>query len=244
MEKFLDSISPILKEYITILPNLFLIIIFSILFLIYKKNIDELLKILTEKLRNANEIRLPYLSILNDIQGESKFEDPDSNVSLNIQNGIKFPYNDYSTIQRILFVKKHDIKINILWIDDQYNKIYKGIERYKKLFGIDIKTVGSSNEASKLIDNNQYDLIISDIKRDAQTGNEEEEEGFVFLKALIEKKKKNIPTIFYTGHYDYSKGIPAYAFGVACTPYSLLLLVLDILERNIKEPENNIKNNA
>lgn len=224
-----------LGEIIRIIPNIITIILLVALYIIYRNDINSIIKSFNKNFSNSSlkEINLFGAKIdftLDLASGLIK--------EGNVPKGI-VPYNNFSILKRIEFIIRNDVHIHTLWIEDNKIKILRQIKMLENI-GMKIDHVESSEIALKKLKTNKYDLILSDIERD-----DNETEGIDFLKDIVENKKINIPTIFYTGEYKdsdgYPKQNPRYAFGVACMPYDLLLLCLDVLERNIKGPENEIK---
>lgn len=217
-------------EFIKILPSIIIIGLILLVYIRYSKQLNRIIN----KLSRANMIQFDLWGTKMDFveMWDSEFIG---------KRPLNIPYNSYALTKRLEFVISQNVEINVLWIEDQQIKIKRQVDRLSSL-GMNIKVVESSSEALTLIkkhkknnkNEHHFQLIISDVCRD---GNHEE--GFDFIKLIVEKYEINIPTIFYTGAYDYSKGLPPYTFGIACMPHELLWLSLDILERNIRE-ENNI----
>jgi len=76
-----------------------------------------------------------------------------------------------------------------------------------------------------LLEENNYDLLISDISRDNGQPN-----GIKAVKTIYHANH-HLPIIFYIGNYELEKGTPPYAFNITNRPDELLHLILDILER-------------
>ncbi len=207
-------------EVIKILPSITLLLFIIILYFKYSKPLDRLIN----KFSRANLKQIELFGTKLDFI-----------FNLNLDNISKrpfnLPYNSYALAKRLEFIINQNVEINVLWIEDQKIKIIAQMNRLSNI-GMNFEHVETSEKALKLLkkNTNKYQLIISDISR-----NDNPNEGFDFLKQLVEKHNIIIPTIFYTGAYDYSKGLPPYALGIACMPYELLCMCLDILERNIKE---------
>jgi len=126
--------------------------------------------------------------------------------------------------ERLTYVKGKEMAIKAIWIDDfPNNNIYES--KILKLIGIQVDVAKSSDEGYKMIMENNYGLILSDISR-----NGIHDEGIRFHRRLIEENI-DIPLIFYAGFADRSKGVPPYAFGIADLPDKLIHLVLDVIER-------------
>lgn len=217
-------------EIIRILPSLIVIALVVFVFIKYSNQINKLIN----KLSDSNLSRVDLFSAKLDFV--VSFEDKNTEHGEIKHKSISLPYNSYSLLKRIDFVLSQQIKVNVLWIEDNGIKIINQKKRLTEL-GMNIKHVDSSEAALKILikEKDTFQLIISDTMR-----NEDENEGYNFIKQLVEVHHISIPTIFYTGAYDYSKGLPPYTFGIACMPYDLLWLCLDIMERNIVEsPEQN-----
>jgi CheY-like chemotaxis protein len=93
----------------------------------------------------------------------------------------------------------------VLWIDDNPHEIL-GERRLLRALGIDIVSA-KDNESSerKLIEDNDFDLIISDVQRRGTIDNRDTRYGGIyFIKDLREKSVdpviKYLPTIFYTAY--------------------------------------------
>lgn len=212
---------------ITITPSLIILGCIIFLYIFYREEINNLIRILFLKLSKSSikEISVGNTKLTFNIY---------SGLIPETKNSIQVPSYNYSVIKRVEFIIQNNVHIRTLWIEDQRAKISRQMTLLKDL-GMKIEHVDSSDIALKKLKANKYDLIISDIQRD-----DNETEGIRFLKELVENHKITTPMIFYTGEFKdsdgYPKQTPRYAFGVACMPYNLLLLCLDILERNIKEP--------
>lgn len=112
----------------------------------------------------------------------------------------------------------------ILWVDDNPdNNIY--LRKIMRSLGIFVDTARSTTEGISMLQQTQYDVVISDMKRDGNPN-----EGIEFLDEMLLHNLYRW-TIFYTGELDFSKGTPAYAFGITNRPDYLLHYVMDILER-------------
>lgn len=118
---------------------------------------------------------------------------------------------------------------NILWIDDvPMNN--KNEERMLWQLGIKVDYALNTEEAIRLLKADKYDLILSDIARQAKDGKLVGDAGIQTLQKLREKDF-SLPFIFYIGDYDPALGCPEYAFGITDRPDELLHLILDVLER-------------
>ena len=112
----------------------------------------------------------------------------------------------------------------ILWFDDRPETLNNEIQMLRQL-GIQVDNSQKLDVSLNLLEENTYDLLISDIARDNGQPNG--------IKAIetIRNAKHHLPVIFYIGNYDVEKGTPPYAFNITNRPDELLHLILDILER-------------
>jgi len=132
--------------------------------------------------------------------------------------------------ERDLALKRTKQHINLfkgtqlLWVDDHPENNLNERRMFRQL-NMDIDTAKSNEEALNMLNNGNYDLIISDMVRDNNTA-----AGIEFLQHL-RKENKIIPVIFYVGVFDFKGGVPPLAFGITNRPDELLHLTLDVLER-------------
>ncbi|MEM1000331.1 MAG: patatin-like phospholipase family protein [Bacteroidota bacterium] len=114
----------------------------------------------------------------------------------------------------------------ILWVDDQDGRNFREKELLHKLGpGVAIVEAHSSEEALQLIRERRFQLMISDILRNASPS-----EGVDFL-LLLQQKRLDIPTIFYINNFNPARGIPMGAFGITDSPAELIHLVIDAAAR-------------
>ncbi len=126
--------------------------------------------------------------------------------------------------ERIAYIKEKKLRINALWVDDiPSNNQYES--KVLSTLGLVIDFAQTSDEAGQMISSKKYELVLSNISR-----NDVDEEGLLFHKKLL-GKGIDIPMIFYIGHVDRNRGVPAFAFGIADMPNDLIHLVLDVIER-------------
>jgi CheY-like chemotaxis protein len=97
--------------------------------------------------------------------------------------------------------------------------------RILRNLGVDIDIASSTQEAISLMKQVNYDVIVSDMKRNGLP-----KEGISFLEETV-RLGINRPTIFSVGNHDPSMGVPAYAFGITNRIDYLLNLIFDVLER-------------
>ena len=94
----------------------------------------------------------------------------------------------------------------ILWIDDNPHVILSE-RRILRALGIEVVTVQNSARAENILaEDNDFDLIISDVQREGEIGNRKTRyEGIYFVKKLREKYKdnpiiKSLPVVFYSAY--------------------------------------------
>ena len=90
----------------------------------------------------------------------------------------------------------------ILWIDDNPHKVV-GEKRLIRLLGVGVVTASSSQEAESILKkDNDFDLIVTDVKRN---GNKHEGPNFVGnLRKNRDHVVKELPVVFYSG-YDLGR---------------------------------------
>lgn len=83
-------------------------------------------------------------------------------------------------------------KIDVLLVDDEPNLLKQASLVLEKEDQLNIRTTTSAQEALELMENNDFDVIISDYKMP-------EIDGLEFLEIIRTEKKENIPFIIFTG---------------------------------------------
>ena len=114
----------------------------------------------------------------------------------------------------------------ILWIDDNHANNQLQIEAWRSK-GITVLLAGATTEALKLLEEYQFDVIVSDLFRDEE--GRYHAAGYELLKHLSENHI-NIPVIIYTASIeavDRQKARTAY--GIAEAPFQVNQLVLAAL---------------
>lgn len=113
----------------------------------------------------------------------------------------------------------------ILWVDDHPEGNIPE-RRILRSFGTFVDMARSTDDALSMLQQRDYDVVISDIKRDGVQG----EEG---LNLLAKMKASGLYrwTIFYVGQIDPARGTPPDAFGITNRPDHLLHYIIDVLER-------------
>ena len=113
-------------------------------------------------------------------------------------------------------------RARILWVDDepQGNR-----QLVKVLFtlGANVDQAGNTEEALKLLRRHQYDVVVSDIKRQ-----KDGDAGIRMAKRMWDEQIYRW-TIFYVT--DLKPGIPEHAFNITNRPDHLLHFIMDVLER-------------
>ncbi len=115
-------------------------------------------------------------------------------------------------------------KAKFLWVDDCPENNLNERQMFQRL-GAVIDLSLNTEDALKILERADYDLLISDMARGSR-----QNAGIDFLNKLKEKGNR-IPLVFYIGVIDETKGIPDGAFGLTNQPDELLHLSLDVLER-------------
>jgi CheY-like chemotaxis protein len=91
--------------------------------------------------------------------------------------------------------------------------------------GVHIDVVETTNLAISMLKENNYDAVISDMRRKNVP-----DEGINFLKKM-RSLQVSTPLIFTVGQYEPERGTPAYAFGITNRVDELLNLLFDVFER-------------
>ena len=112
----------------------------------------------------------------------------------------------------------------LLWIDDDHSNNSNERQMLRQL-EVEVTTVASTDEARAALQEQTFDVILSDIARGADPA-----AGLAILPALREQGS-DVPVIFYVGDLTPERGVPPGAFGITNRPDELLHLLLDALER-------------
>lgn len=130
----------------------------------------------------------------------------------------------YSCIRRAKLVASSLAGARILWVDDHpENNVNE--KRTLEDFAFHVDQVRSTAEALSRLLGRSFDLILSDMERDGR------KDAGIELLTKLRSSDCPIPVVFYVGHFDPARCVPAGAFGMADQPEPLLHLVLDVLER-------------
>jgi CheY-like chemotaxis protein len=114
--------------------------------------------------------------------------------------------------------------LRILWIDDIPANNVNESNLLKEL-GVHVDHAISSQEAARLLDRMNYDLVITDMGRDNNNS-----EGMDFFLLRNEQGKPLPPTIFYMAYVKYTEHTGK-AFGSTNRPDELFHLIMDVVER-------------
>jgi CheY-like chemotaxis protein len=131
---------------------------------------------------------------------------------------------NYSSLRRAKHFSSFLDRASILWVDDRPDNNINQV-RVLELFGIRVEQAVSTSEALNRLVGWSFDLILSDIDREARA-----DAGMELLLAL-RSSDCPVPLVFYVGKADPNRGVPVGAFGIADQPEPLIHLVLDVLER-------------
>ncbi len=112
----------------------------------------------------------------------------------------------------------------VLWIDDRPEGNL-GERRLLEELGVAVAQAASTDIALERLDEEPFDLVISDIERGGDPA-----AGLEALPAL-HRVAPGIPVIFYIARLDPHRGTPQGAAGITDRVDELLHLVLDVLER-------------
>jgi len=116
-------------------------------------------------------------------------------------------------------------KLNVLLVDDEEELVVTMAERLN-LRGFRTDWATSAEQALKMLDINQYDIALLDVKIPKMSG--------IRLKKLMEEKNQNMKFIFLTGHgseADFKAGsIEAGADYYLVKPVEIEYLIKKMLE--------------
>ncbi|MEM0991485.1 MAG: response regulator [Bacteroidota bacterium] len=207
-----QEVQAIIIEVIKVFPSVLLYLILGILlFKLYRPFKEQLLP----KLANFKAFGIEVGFIKEKLQAATK------------NYGIKFNDEKGKALLRRLQNYDRTRKAHVLWIDDDL-KAGRNERRILNDMGITCYQVTNSDEALKEIQNESYDLIVSDIYRQDNPS-----EGVDFLEQLVAKKISFPPIIFSIANFQPEKGTPPFAFGITNQPVELFHLILDVLERKL-----------
>jgi len=146
---------------------------------------------------------------------------PDRSLSEEVDRILKTS----SALRRAQMVERALKGARLLWVDDvPENNLFE--QEMLRVFGVQIETALTTEEAMGKIRKCHYDLVVSDMARDGQS-----DAGLELLNRLRESRNQT-PVIYYVGFVESSRGTPVGSFGIADRPEPLLHFVLDVLERS------------
>jgi CheY-like chemotaxis protein len=129
-----------------------------------------------------------------------------------------------SALKRLDMVAPLMRDARILWIDDNPASTKKERALLEKA-GARIATVRTSAEAERELRDNEYLMIITDIKREGKST-----EGLEFIQRMARQGIERF-TIAYVGTPQAGLPRPAYLFGITNRPDHLVHYVCDVVER-------------
>jgi hypothetical protein len=112
----------------------------------------------------------------------------------------------------------------LLWVDDEPARTRSERALLEKI-GARITTVKTSAEAERELVENEYLLVLTDLKREGR-----KTEGLDFVKRTVDSGTYRW-TIAYVGTDQWGIPRPAYLFGITNRPDQLIHYVCDIAER-------------
>lgn len=112
----------------------------------------------------------------------------------------------------------------LLWVDDKPQTTKSERAMLEKV-GARITTVKTSDEAERELAENEYLLVVTDLKREGS-----DTEGLAFVKRTVDSRTYRW-TIAYVGTDQWGKPQPAYLFGITNRPDHLIHYVCDVAER-------------
>jgi CheY-like chemotaxis protein len=128
-----------------------------------------------------------------------------------------------SGLRRAEMVEKVMRGARVLWVDDHPEHNAWERELFRSL-GVVIVSVESTRSALACLETEPFDVVVSDIARDDESG-----DGVEGARQ-IRRAMPSLPIVFYVGSLT-SREVPEVASGITNDPNELLHLVLDRLER-------------
>lgn len=211
-------------EAIKIIPALSWIILFALVWIVYRKEIRELLFKIDGL--EFGKVKISIKRSLDAAIAQGKEQVKDLSVAQKDEKyEVIVPEKDKrKVVTRAQRERKKLENASFLWVDDHPENNNNERRMYQEL-GVFIDFAESTDSAIELLKNNDYDCVISDMDR---TGNSQA--GIELIQSMQEKRCF-IPVIIYLGVFDPDKGIPLGAFGITNRPDELLHLTLDVMAR-------------
>ncbi len=179
----------------------------------------------------ASRINRSILSLIEEIEAEpSAFQglsqvEERLEVSILQRGGISLsPEVQEPLLDRISYFKGKEQPIHLLWLDDGPGDDPLEAQIFNSM-GISLTVLHQSSQAAQALSERDFQVMVSDIYRGGYA-----KEGLEFFEHM-RMAGLDVPTIFYVGNLDPSRGVPPYAKGITNYPPELIHLVLDVLER-------------
>jgi CheY-like chemotaxis protein len=134
------------------------------------------------------------------------------------------PEDRKGVLQRLQILAPWLRDMRLLWVDDNPENTRNERALLDRL-GARVTTVKTSAEAERELRENDYLLVITDIKRENK-----ETEGLEFVKRMVTSKTYRW-TIAYVGTDQWDHARPPYLFGITNRPDHLMHLICDVVER-------------
>ncbi|MEM7036017.1 MAG: patatin-like phospholipase family protein [Bacteroidota bacterium] len=145
-------------------------------------------------------------------------------TAIRLRGQVQTDHGGTSLERRMRTIHERGVKFKVLWVvDDPEDNTWE--IRVLREIGVTLHLEKGDDDAYAALQNNVYDLMLSDIRRDGNAI-----AGLEFLQRL-HTEGRAIPTIFYIENLDRSLGTPAYALAITNHPEEFIHLVLDRIER-------------
>jgi CheY-like chemotaxis protein len=180
----------------------------------------EYARIVNALLEISEEVTEDEGSVQGFVDLKTHLEDAAKKFDVTLTEGLQ-----RAVIRRIVFVKEMELALRVLWVDDKPHFI-RDEQAVLEIMPLQLDLAKSTAEARQLLaENEEYDLILSDVGRDGNWG-----AGFAFAQELLDDNSA-IPFVFYTIQTGRPMAPPANTFGIAFRPNELFHLVLDVMVR-------------
>jgi len=226
----IETIEPVFRflEIITTWPVIFFIVV-----LLFRKEIHAIMPELAQRLKKITigqnsaeftDVRLKALIDAIKTTTEEYKDDPEELVY-----SVKDLIKKVPEVSSIAPENTASLSgSSILWVDDKpMNNVYE--TSILKRLGASIIFARSTEEALKFLNQDTYDLIISDILR-VEEGTENHDAGYELLDEL-HHQKMSIPLVFYTGNITWVNSHKSKrAYAVANMPDDLIKYAVNALK--------------
>jgi CheY-like chemotaxis protein len=203
--------SDVIVEVIKIVPTLLWILFIAALVMFFRKPIQD-------------EV-LPRLGGVSAFGIELKFAREELDKAVEKQTVVVSKEDRSMVFKRAQNITNALQGAQILWVDDNPDWILDE-RRILRSFGIFVDVARSTEEALSVLEQTDYNAVISDMERGENRNAGRE------LLAEMRVRRLYRWMIFYVGDFDESRGIPPYAFGMTNRPDHLLHYVMDVIERD------------